>query len=77
MSEYFNTDGTLKLKPEGYFSEEEYGSHLREDVSNELDKTVADYPVKSPAVAMYYAEVMANETHGNYDPETLFRRSTL
>ena len=44
-------------------------------IFNEIGEHVNELPAGSDAVILYYAEIFATETHGNYDAHTLYRRA--
>ena len=65
---FFDSDGNA-LDVARLFDEE---GDLRDEALFEANRFVTD---ESDAVRLAWAAEMANETHGNYSPGTLFRRS--
>lgn len=65
---FFDSNGNA-LDAERLFDEE---GDLRDEALFEANRFVTD---ESDAVRLAWAAEMANETHGNYSPGTLFRRS--
>lgn len=67
---YFNRDGNKKNESETYFDS-------NGDLINyyEISLIYKNYPNDSDIVRMHYASEFADQTHGNYCAQTLFRRA--
>jgi hypothetical protein len=71
IKELFDENGNMKLPKEKYFDRGE----LDMDYQAAIESHYKSFSPDSHIVRMYYADVFAGETHGNYDGLTLFRRS--
>ena len=68
----FDENGNPTKSYDRYFDE---SGDLVAELYFNIDKVYKNYPADSPLVAMHYANLFADETHGNYNAAILFNRA--